>query len=142
MEAALLPELYDSDIAKTKSFYMNTLGFSMMYERPENKFLRVERQGSEFMFVEYNPENKTQWILVPLEYPYGRGISFQMDTANVDELYQKVQASGATIYLPMEEEWYRADDVYLGCRQFIVQDPDGYLLRFAEDLGTRDHAPS
>jgi hypothetical protein len=38
----------------------------------------------------------------------------------------------------MEEKWYRADNVYVGNRQFIVQDPDGYLLRFYQHLGTRD----
>lgn len=37
----------------------------------------------------------------------------------------------------MEEKWYRADDAYLGNKQFIVQDPDGFLLRFFEDLGER-----
>jgi hypothetical protein len=39
--------------------------------------------------------------------------------------------------MPMEEKWYRANDTQLGNRQFIVQDPDGYLLRFFQDLGTR-----
>lgn len=37
----------------------------------------------------------------------------------------------------MEERWYRADDREVGNRQFILLDPDGYLLRFYQDLGRR-----
>ncbi len=40
-------------------------------------------------------------------------------------------------FLPLEEKWYRRDEVALGVRQFIVQDPDGYLLRLSQDIGTR-----
>lgn len=44
------------------------------------------------------------------------------------------------LYLPIEEKWYRAGDKEIGVRQFIIADPDGYLLRFSESLGTRPHA--
>jgi hypothetical protein len=37
----------------------------------------------------------------------------------------------------MEEKWYRMNDSKVGNRQFIVLDPDGYLLRFVQDLGER-----
>ena len=73
----------------------------------------------------------------PMEPPFGRGLNLQIETTAVDVLFETVQKSGAKIFLPMEERWYRADDVQLGNRQFIVQDPDGYLLRFFEDLGER-----
>ena len=38
----------------------------------------------------------------------------------------------------MEENWYRQDDKLLGNKEFLVQDPDGYLFRFSEDLGSKD----
>jgi len=34
------------------------------------------------------------------------------------------------------ERWYRRDNTAVGQRQFLVMDPDGYLLRFAQSLGT------
>ena len=37
----------------------------------------------------------------------------------------------------MEENWYRQDEYLLGNKEFLVQDPDGYLLRFSEDLGKK-----
>jgi hypothetical protein len=37
----------------------------------------------------------------------------------------------------LEERWYRRGDTRLGNHQFVVADPDGYLLRFFQDLGER-----
>jgi hypothetical protein len=37
----------------------------------------------------------------------------------------------------METRWYRIGRIERGNRQFVVADPDGYLLRFFEDLGER-----
>ena len=65
-------------------------------------------------------------------------MNLQIETSAVDDLYARAQKAHATIFLPIEEKWYRADDVYLGNRQFIVLDPDGYLLRFFQDLGERN----
>ncbi|WP_217351229.1 hypothetical protein [Thalassospira marina] len=41
------------------------------------------------------------------------------------------------LYLEPEDKWYRIGDVESGNRQFVVADPDGYLLRFFEELGER-----
>ena len=49
----------------------------------------------------------------------------------------KVLGAGSTVHLPLEDKWYRRDDMLLGNRQFVVADADGYLLRFFEDLGSR-----
>ena len=38
----------------------------------------------------------------------------------------------------IEENWYRQDNKLLGNKEFLVQDPDGYLLRFSEDLGEKE----
>lgn len=43
------------------------------------------------------------------------------------------------IFLPLEGHLYRVRDTAEGGnRQFVVQDPDGYLLRFWQDMGERD----
>jgi hypothetical protein len=64
-------------------------------------------------------------------------MNLQIETEAVDALYAGVQQAGVAIFLPMEEKWYRANACFVGNRQFIVQDPDGYLLRFFQDMGTR-----
>ena len=132
---ALTPELMCTNIKTSLAFYTGILGFSIQYQREEKGFAMLERQGARIMLDEIIPGSKRSWIAAPLEVPFGRGINFQIETTAVDDLYARVQKAEAIIFLPMEEKWYRADDVEVGNRQFIVQDPDGYLLRFFQDLG-------
>src|SRR5438105_557212 len=101
----------------------------------------LERQGSRIMLDEIrgDSENNTKrvWISGSLKVPFGRGINLQIETNKVDKLYDSVQKAGANIFLPIEEKWYRANDVEIGNRQFIALDPDGYMLRFSQNLGER-----
>ena len=137
----LIPELMCTDAKKSIAFYTDVLGFTILYQREKEGFAMLERQGSQIMLDEWDRNNKRSWFAGPLEAPFGRGMNLEMGTDDVDSLYARVQKSGATMFLPIEEKWYRADDMYLGCRQFIVLDPDGYLLRFAQSLGTRTEPP-
>ena len=137
----LTPELACTSIQISVAFYTEVLGFNIQYQRPEDGFAMLEREGSRIMLDEIRADAKTPtartWFAGALEYPFGRGINLQIVVGNVDDLYVNVRNAGARIFLPMEEKWYRADDILLGNRQFIVQDPDGYLLRFFQDLGAR-----
>ena len=62
-------------------------------------------------------------------------MNLDIRTDNVEEIYEKVKASSKDL-LPIEDKWYRTNDIDLGSRQFIVLDPDGNLLRFSDSLGT------
>lgn len=135
-DTPMTPELICTNIKRSLEFYVGVLGFRIQYERPEEGFAMLERQGSRIMLDEMR-EGKRSWLSGALEYPFGRGINFQIDTTDAMILYEKTKASGAKIILELEEKWYRADDVLLGNRQFIVLDPDGFMLRFAEDLGEK-----
>jgi catechol 2,3-dioxygenase-like lactoylglutathione lyase family enzyme len=134
----LVPELYCADIGRSLRFYTEVAGFTVRYQRPENRFAYLERDGAQLMIEQ--PTDRT-WLAAPLEYPFGRGINLQIRVDDVDALHDAVVASGARILVPMEEKWYRRDDRQLGNRQFVVLDPDGYLLRFFSDLGSRPMAP-
>jgi catechol 2,3-dioxygenase-like lactoylglutathione lyase family enzyme len=132
--ARLVPELYVSGIETSLRFYTDVLGFTILYSRPEERFAYLDREGAEIMIEQ---SVGRAWITAAMEQPYGRGINFMIEASDVDALYAHVQAVGATVFLSIEEKWYRRDDTEVGNRQFIVQDPDGYLLRFAQDLGER-----
>ncbi len=139
MGNALVPELYCSDIAGSLAFYTGVLGFAVRYARPEEGFAYLEREGAELMLdalTAPDPASRT-WLAGPLEAPFGRGINLQIRVSDVDALHRAAIAAGARIFLEMEERWYRADDREVGNRQFILLDPDGYLLRFYQDLGRR-----
>ena len=138
---SLTPELCCSNIKISLAFYTDVLGFEIQYQREEDGFAMLERQGSRIMLDEISNNlaegaNRT-WISAALEKPFGRGMNLEIRTTQIDELYNHVQQSGATIFLPIEEKWYRVNDTEVGNRQFIVLDPDGYMLRFAQDLGVR-----
>jgi catechol 2,3-dioxygenase-like lactoylglutathione lyase family enzyme len=141
----LTPELACSDITISLTFYTQVLGFAVDYQRPEDGFAMLERQGARLMLdrLRQNPGSSgtgtdRNWLTAKLERPFGRGINLQIETTQVDTLYAAVQHAGAPVFLPIEDTWYRRGQVYLGNRQFIVQDPDGYLLRFFESLGVRN----
>ncbi|MDD3182551.1 MAG: VOC family protein [Alphaproteobacteria bacterium] len=133
----LIPELLCTNVETSLAFYTQVLGFKVLYQRPETRFAMVEREGAQIMLDEIVPESPRTWIAGPLDPPFGRGMNLEIGADDVQRLYECAVAAQAHIFLPLEEKWYRAGDVDLGVRQFIVQDPDGYLLRFSESMGTR-----
>ena len=130
----LVPEFAIADIVRSLAFYVGVLGFRILWERPEEGFAYLEREGAELML---DVPGANPWLAGPLQHPYGRGVSLQIEVSDVNALHAAVLAAGAPIFLPMEDKWYRAGDDLLGNRQFIVLDPDGYLLRFFGNLGRR-----
>ncbi|MEV0247323.1 VOC family protein [Nocardia sp. NPDC050712] len=131
----LIPELICSDLPASLAFY-RVLGFRVRYERPLERFAYLEREGAELM-LEQPLRHDRLYPRVELVHPYGRGINLTIDVDDVGQVHAAVRATGRELYLPLEERWYdRATDA-VGVRQFAVQDPDGYLLRVSQDLGTR-----
>lgn len=129
-----IPELSVSNISKSIEFY-KTLGFKIEYERPENKFVFISMGEIQFMLQEISDKDK--WSIAPLVYPFGNGINFQLEVLNVQKIYDNLKNKNYKIAFEIEENWYRQDEKLLGNKEFLVQDPDGYLLRFSEDLGEK-----
>lgn len=129
-----IPELSVTDLDKSLQFY-KTCGFKISYERPEDKFVFLSLGEIQFMLQEIQDDDK--WQVGDLEYPLGRGINFQLELDSVDKIYEALKDNGYEIAFEMEENWYRLEDKELGNKEFLVQDPDGYLLRFTEDLGQK-----
>ncbi len=130
----LIPELYCSDFQHSLKFYAEILGFAVLYARPEERFAFLEREGAQLM-IEQSTDPARTWLTGELTPPYGRGVNFRSRSATSTRSTPTVQAAGCRLFLAMEEKWYRRDATLLGNRQFLVLDPDGYLLRFFQDLG-------
>ncbi len=129
--ARLVPELIVSDIGRSVEFYTRLLGFDVMFDRPEERFAYLDRQGAQLMLEQ--PSNRA-FLLGDLQFPYGRGMNLQIDVDDLDVLYDSVVKAGGRLALPLEEKWYRVGDDSFGQRQFVVVDPDGYLLRFCQPV--------
>lgn len=128
----VIPELLCTDLRKTKTFYTEVLGFSIAYERPEETFVRMSLAGADLMFEQVTGPGR-RWITDELSKPFGRGVNFEIEVEGIDTLYAAVlERSASSVYLALEAKDYRCGDETATNRQFMVQDPDGYLLRFAE----------
>ncbi len=131
----MIPELTVSNLDKSLKFY-KCLGFKIEYERPENRFSFLSFNDDVQIMIQENSDGG-KWELAPLSYPYGNGINFQIEVDSVDTIYNSLIENGYEIAFEIEENWYRQNDKLLGNKEFLVQDPDGYLFRFAEDLGEK-----
>lgn len=123
----LIPELGVSDFQRSLQFYKE-VGFKVEYSRENFAFLSFN--GSQVMIELANDT----WKTGELEYPFGRGINFQIGVEDAGKLAEELKERGIRLFRELQDNWYRMDDRLLGCREFLVQDPDGYLLRFSEDL--------
>ncbi len=122
----VIPELSVSDIEKTRLFYTN-LGFKISYERPEDKFLFMSLERCQLMLQEINGN----WSVGELVYPFGNGMNLEMTVSDVDSLYKHVLELGIPIFQELKINEYRENNTIIVQKEFLIQDPDGYLLRFA-----------
>lgn len=125
---ALIPELTVSDIDRTRAFYEDVLQFHVEYERPADKFIYMSYEGIQLMFEQDNGN----WSTGELQYPYGRGINFEMTISDVEEMYRRITNAGVKPFRELMTNTYRSGDTDIVQKEFLVQDPDGYLLRFTD----------
>ena len=121
----LIPELSVTNIEISKEFYMK-LGFKVLYERKEDKFAFLELEGNQIMIEQINDN----WNTGALEYPFGRGINISISIDNVNDFYNKLINNNVKMYKNLMINKYRVDDYEYEDIEFLIQDPDGYLLRF------------
>ena len=122
----MIPELSVFDIEQTKRFY-NDLGFKIEYERPEEKFVFMSFQDSQFMFEQIHDSG---WNIGELIYPLGRGINFSIAVDDIEGLYKLVKTLNLEIYRDLNRSIYQVNGTEETQTEFLIQDPNGYLLRF------------
>ena len=122
----MIPELSVFDIKQTKRFY-NDLGFKIEYERPEEKFVFMSFQDSQFMFEQIHDNG---WNIGELIYPLGRGINFSIAVDDIEGLYKLVKTLNLEIYRELNRSIYQVNGTEETQTEFLIQDPNGYLLRF------------
>ena len=125
---ALVPELSVSNIQNSKHFYLDVIGFKLEYERIEDKFAFISLGDVQIMIEEINGH----WNTGKLEYPLGRGINFQINVQDIDTIYQKLKSNNVKLFRDIIISNYKVNDSIVNEKEILVQDPDGYLLRFSE----------
>lgn len=137
MPPALIPEFAVTDWRASKAFYCDLLGFAVEYERPSEGFAMLALAEARLMIDQIGTGRTFDDGHLPHAYPFGRGLNVQLEVPSVRPILKRLTHAGTGLYLPLEDKWYRKDDMEVGNRQFVVADPDGYLLRLFEDLGSR-----
>ncbi|MFB9950324.1 bleomycin resistance protein [Rhizobium puerariae] len=139
---SLVPELSVSDWQKSRDFYCDFIGFLIRYERPEEGFAFLTLGDAQLMIDQLGIGRDFNVSGKPPEYPFGRGMNLQIEVPAIAPILARLNAGSIPRYLAPEERWHRRGNIELGNRQFIVADPDGYLLRLFEDLGERPFTPA
>ncbi|WP_376094808.1 bleomycin resistance protein [Roseomonas sp. CCTCC AB2023176] len=133
-QPAIVPELCVTDCAASLRFWCGLCGFQVAYDRPEEGFACIERDGSRIMLDQLPGDRPQRWEVAPTERPFGRHVNFEIAVLSLDPILDALAEAGWSLFMPPETKTYRVGDVAVSVRQFLVQDPDGYLLRFSEAL--------
>ena len=131
---SLVPELVVSDFQKSLHFYVSVLGFAINYKREDPSFAYLEFEGSQIMIEELQGDS---WAVGELSHPFGRGMNLQIECRDVAEIRKRIDVAGIAVFLELYDAYYEAAGTTIGQRQFLVADPDGYLLRFCQVIGER-----
>ncbi len=124
--APLAVELFVEDVTEATRFYADTLGFNV---------LRTEKVGDEPVFaiahlgaavVMFMQDRFYSGTRSDLDYR-GAGVDIRLMVADVDAVYERIQAAGLEVTNPIGDRDY-------GLRDFIARDPFGFRLRFASPL--------
>jgi catechol 2,3-dioxygenase-like lactoylglutathione lyase family enzyme len=133
--AKLVSELLVEDLGESLYFWCEVLGFEIAYQRPDQKFVYLQRaEGAQVMLCQ---RSEGRWETAPMEKPYGRGVMFQIYISSIDPIINRLKDLQVPIYAGPREVWRRYGDREGGRREVIVLDPNGYLVMSAEDLGER-----
>lgn len=133
---ALVPELLVSDLDRSLDFWCGLCGFTVRYMRPVERFAYIEL-GSAHLMLEQLGVGRN-WVTAPLEAPLGRGINFQITVPRIASITSALASAGIALFMQPERKWYQVGDGEVEVEQFLIKDPDGYLLRFQSPLGHSD----
>ncbi|MER1956787.1 MAG: VOC family protein [Solibacillus sp.] len=130
---ALVPELSVTDIERSKWFYTELLGFRLEYERINDKFAFLSLNHAQLMIEEINGH----WETDLLEYPLGRGVNFQITVEDIQPIVNRLNQHAIALFREPFVSEYTTGETIIKEIEFLIQDPDGYLLRFSQEVNVK-----
>ncbi|CAN5732362.1 VOC family protein [soil metagenome] len=128
------PNLIVADIARSMAFYQEVLGFAVVTTVPDASpfvFAWMQRDGvNVFLNSIHGMEDDLAGLAArPIGGTATMFFSVERDaaTGGIDEFFTQVFGR-AEIMMPLKDQFY-------GMREFGVQDPDGYIILFAQRIG-------
>ncbi len=115
------PQLFVSDVAASCRFFVAKLGFEVVFTYGEPPFYALVQRDSACLNLRFvhapvlNRESERDLL------------SASIPVNNVKALYLEYQSTGAPLHQPLKKQPWGAED-------FIVRDPDGNLIHFAQSI--------
>jgi uncharacterized glyoxalase superfamily protein PhnB len=124
---SLSPNLISQSVNGSVDFYTKHLGFSLIASVPEQgtyDWAMIQRDSVTLMFQSL-PSLQQDMPSLNMETKGSLG-TFFIKMKGIDELYNSVNGK-VEISLDMRTTFY-------GMKEFVVRDPDGYFMCFAEEV--------
>jgi uncharacterized glyoxalase superfamily protein PhnB len=124
----LTPNLIVANVERSLAFYIDTLGFERGLTVPDESpfvFASVTSGPVEIFFNDAATAVKEYPAFAGK--PIGATGTMFVEMQGVDALHERIKPA-AKIVMPLETKFY-------GMREFAVEDPDGYVITFAERVG-------
>jgi catechol 2,3-dioxygenase-like lactoylglutathione lyase family enzyme len=121
----LTPNLIVSDVLRSLEFYRDVLGFTVPVTVPEAEpfVFAIVQSGPVEIFLNA-PEPAIAEYPAFKDRPIGGTLTLFIEVANIALAHATLQDK-VNIVMPLEHKWY-------GSTEFAFEDPDGYLITFAE----------
>ena len=132
--ASLMAEMMVTDYQRSLAFWTGALGFTLAFERPAQQLAcLVHPDGAQVMIYQRDGD----WETGPMEPPFGRGMVVQVYVSDAAAMAAHLTTLGHPFYVELREKWRDWGDRMGGQCEFLVQDPDGYLVMVAQRIGER-----
>lgn len=126
----LTPNLIVSDVERSVAFYRDVLGFTVAVTVPDASpyVFAVVQSGPVEVFLNAPGPAVAEYPAFK-DRPIGGTLTLFIEVVDVARAHAELEGR-VKIVMPLEHKWY-------GSTEFAFEDPDGYLITFAE----RDQQP-
>jgi len=121
----LTPNLVVASVERSLAFYIDTLGFARGMSVPDESpfvFASVTSGPVEIFFNDIAAAIREYPAFAGK--PIGATGTMFIELEGVDALHERIKAA-AKVVMPLATQFY-------GMREFAIEDPDGYVITFAE----------
>jgi catechol 2,3-dioxygenase-like lactoylglutathione lyase family enzyme len=121
----LTPNLLVASVERSLAFYVDVLGFERGMTVPDaSPFVFASVTGGPVEIFLNDAAAAVQEYPAFAGKPLGATGTLFIEVAGVNALHDRLQGR-VTIVMPIETKFY-------GMREFAIEDPDGYVITFAE----------
>ena len=125
----LTPNLIVGNVERSLAFYEDALGFARGMTVPEQSpfvFASVTSGPVEIFLNDRSTVTKESPQMAGLAF--GGGNTMFIEVTGIDAFHDAIKPR-VKVIMPLVTQWY-------GMREFAIEDPDGYVITFAERVGT------